>query len=191
MPLCRGKSGKEALCCLRPHDDPYPADYPAAWGMPSHTVTARIRPDWHAYARSKGNPGSLPTDTSSPFAVSDPASSPPTPQHGSAVSHRDPRPRPAGHAYARSKRGSPARCPPTPAHHFAISNPASTPPAPPHGECLSRLRLFASSYASGRAAPALPLLPPNPPHSKKTGHTPGCVLSFYGIRRGYALAEQI
>lgn len=97
---------------------------PAAWGMPSHTVPARLRPAGHAYARSRGKPGSLPTDTGSPFAV---------------------------------------------------IYPMSTPPAPPHGKCLSRLRLSAPSHASGRAAPALP---PNSPHSKKQD-TPSGVSCFF------------
>lgn len=132
MPLGRGKSGKEARCCLRPPDDPYPTACPAAWEVLFHTVTARPRSAGHAYARSKGKPGSLPTDTGLPFAVSDPA---------------------------------------------------STPSAPPHGECLSRLRLFAPSHASGRAVPILPLLPPNPPHSKKQD-TPSGVSCFLWDQKG-------
>ena len=59
---------------------------PAAWGMPSHTVTARTRSAGHAYARSKGKPCSLPTDIGSPFAVSDPANMPSVRRHGECLS---------------------------------------------------------------------------------------------------------
>lgn len=167
MPLGRGKSGKEALCCLNPPADLYPAASPAAWGMPSHTVTARLRPAGHTYACSRGKPGSLPTDTSSPFAVSNPAYTLPTPQHGSAVSHRDPRPRPAGHAYAHSK-GWYGSLPTDTGMSFAVSNPVNTPPAPPHGECrltpYPRPRPAGHAYArSKRGSPAH--CPPAPARS--------------------------
>lgn len=100
----------------------------AAWEVLFHTMPPPSA-ILGMHAHSKENPGSLPTDTGSPFAVSDPASSPPTPQHGSAVSHRDPRPRPAGHAYARS-RGKHSSLPTDTGSPFAVSDPLSTPPAP-------------------------------------------------------------
>lgn len=178
----------------------------------------------------QGKHGSLPTDTGSPFAVIDPASSPPTPQHGSAVSHRA-RPHPAcracirtlqrearltlcgkpsgEHAASPAARGMPSHTVPAPGlpgththapggnpgslptdtgMSFAIIYPMSTPPAPPHGECLSRLRLSAPSYASGRAAPTPP---PNSPHSKKQDTPPGVSCFSMGSEGGYALAERI
>lgn len=180
MPLGKGKSGKEALCCLRPPADTQHAVCPAAWGMPSHTVTARTRPAGHAYAHSKGKPGSLPTGTGSPFAVSGPVGTPPAPQHGK---HRfTPQPPAPGlpgmHTHSKENPGS---LPTDTRSPFAVSDPANMPSVRRHGECLSRPWLFAPSHASGRAAPA----------QQKTGHTPRCVLFFYGIRRGYALAERI
>lgn len=70
LTLCGKRSGEHAAS-------------PAAWGMPSHAVPARLRPAGYAYAHSRGKPGSLPTDTGLPFAISDPASTPPVTQHGS------------------------------------------------------------------------------------------------------------
>ena len=109
---------------------------PAAWEAPSHTVTARLRLAGHTYARSKRKPGSLPTDTSSPFAVSDPANTPPAPPHGSAFL---------------------ACACPHPLTHQAEP--------PPHRR-------------------------PIPRTAKNRTHPRACPV-FYGIRRGYALAERI
>ena len=132
MPLCRGKSGKEALCCLRPHDDPYPADYPAAREVAFHTMPPL--PACRACIRTLqgGKPGSLPADTGSPFAVSDPVSTPPAPPHGKHRFAPCPRTRPAGHVYTRSK-GNPGSLPTDTGLPFAVGDPANTPPVTPHG----------------------------------------------------------
>ena len=120
------------------------------------------------------------------FAVGDPASSPPAPPHGKHRFAPCPRTRPAGHAYARS-RGKHGSLPTDTGSPFAVINPANPPPAPPHRKCLSRLRLSALSHASGRAAPhRRPIL-----RTAKSRTHPGVCPAFYGIRRGYALAERI
>lgn len=179
MPLCRGKSGKEALCCLRPPADLYPTACPAARGMPSHTMTPA--PTHRACIRTLQGEALLtayrhrltPCGKQSSEYAANPAAWG-MPSHTVLA-----RPRPAGHAYARS-RGEHGSLPTDTGSPFAVSDPANMPSVRRHGECLSRLRLSAASHASGRAAP---ILPPNPPHSKKQD-TPEGVSCFLWDQKG-------
>lgn len=163
MPLCRGVQTGEAPCCLKPPADTHPAACPAAWEVLFHTVTPA--PAHRARIRTLQREALL-TAYRHRLALCGKRSS----EHAACPAAREApfhtvtaRPRPAGHACARSK-GNPGSLPIDTGSPFAVSDPVSTPPAPPHGECLSRMCLSAPSYASGRAAP---ILPPNSPHSKK------------------------
>ena len=192
MPLCRGKSGKEALCCLRPPADLYPTACPAAWEVAFHTVLARPPPACRAHIRTLQGEARLTTHRhrislcgkqSSEYAAS--------PAAWGVPSHTVPaRPRPAGHTCARSK-GKPGSLPTDTGSPFAVSDPLSTPPASAAWGVPFSPAPFRSLLRIRQSRPTPPLLPPNPPHSKKTGHTRRCVLFFYGIRKGYALAERI
>ena len=179
MPLGREKSGKEALCCLKPPTDTHPAVCPAAWEAPFHTVTpAPGLPDIH---------------THTPRGEARLAAH----RHWLAFCGR----RFSGHAASPAAWGMPSyTVPPHPACRACIRTLQGESRLTAHRHRLALCDKRSSGHAASPAAWGVPFSPAvfrallrirqsrprtvapanQSPAQQKTGHTLGCVLSFMG-----------
>lgn len=189
MPLGRGKSGKEALRCLRPPADTQHAACPAAWEVLFHTMPPH--PACRAHIRTLQGETRLTAHRHRlTFCGKRSSGHAASPAAREAPFHTVTARPPACQACIRTPRGSPAHFPPTPAHPFKVSYPVSTPPVTPHGSTFLACAFPHPPTHQAEPPPHRRSCRPIPRTAKNRTHPRACPV-FYGIRRGYALAERI